>query len=128
MKMIKEEEEYFIIFPFQLKLDGVPEGTLMVTQEMSALQPGLCRRGHRIENVRVVGGEEGRVGGGLISAWQNLNSKRTANTLSGTDSSHLKTLVTSSLETEGAGYYIDQKRWWGCLGGGMCVCILYECM
>lgn len=34
-------------------------------------------------------GAGGREGMGFISAWQILNSKRTANTLSGTDSSHL---------------------------------------
>lgn len=68
----------------------------MVTQKMSALQPGLHRRGHRKHKGGRWEGGRGFGRQGVISAWQNLNSKRTANTLSGTDSSHLKTLVTSS--------------------------------
>lgn len=51
--------------------------------------------------------------GPLISAWQILNSERTANTLSGTDSSHLVKKLWSQilLETERNNNYIDKKRW-----------------
>lgn len=68
----------------------------MVTHERSALQPGLYQRGGRDTQLRRWErvGWVGR-GGRLYKCLANFNSKRTANTLSGTDSSH-QTLFTSS--------------------------------
>lgn len=68
----------------------------MVTQKRSALTARpVYRGGHRHTAQRGWWEQEGGEGG-LISAWQMLNSKRTANTLSGTDSSHLVKKLTNS--------------------------------
>lgn len=108
----------------------------MVTQKMSALQPGLggentTQRG-RGGSRREGRGGEGR--GDFISAWQIfLNSKRTANTLSGTDSSHLVKKLWSQvlLETERKKIYIDKKRWrWVAVAvfGRRNVCVFFVCV
>ena len=108
----------------------------MVTQKMSALQPGLGGENttQRGRGGRKEGGE-GRGGGGdFISAWQIfLNSKRTANTLSGTDSSHLVKKLWSQvlLETERKKIYIDKKRWrWVAVVvfGRWNVCVFFVCV
>lgn len=59
---------------------------------------------------------------GLYKCLANLNSKGTANTLSGTDSSHLVKKLWSQilLGTERNNSYTDRGRWW-CLGCGMCL-------
>lgn len=67
-------------------------------------------------------GFRGKGGGGrLYKCLANLNSKRTANTLSGTDSSHLVKKLWSQicLETERNKDYTDKKGG----GGGVYVCV-----
>lgn len=64
-------------------------------------------------------GEGGYYGSqGVISAWQNLNSERTANTGSGTDSSRLKNW-SQVLETEEK----QEKDSTDCVCMCVCVCV-----
>lgn len=86
-----------------------------------------------IENTRIVGGGGG--GGyngsqGVISAWQNLNSKRTANTGSGTDSSRLKNW-SQVLETEEKREEKNSTDRTNVVASGnvcVCVCVCSCCM
>lgn len=96
-----------------------------------ALQPGLWWRGGGIENTRIVVGWGGYNGSqGVISAWQNLNSKRTANTGSGTDSSRLKNW-SQVLETEEKREKKNSTDRTNVVASGnvcVCVCVCSCCM